>query len=45
MEKELKELFLKNNNDIRRYEEQRDTLRSKLRFYSDHKLEKNKELL
>lgn len=44
MEKELKELFLKNNNDIRRYEEQRDTLRSKLRFYSDHKLEEEQRI-
>lgn len=44
MEKLLKELFLKNNTEIQRYEEQRDTLRAKLRFYSEHKLEEEQRI-
>lgn len=44
MEEELKKLFLKNNNDIRRYEEQRDTLRANMKFFTHHKFEEEQRI-
>lgn len=39
MEKEIKELIRKNENFLIRWTEQRKDLRSRIRFYSEHKFE------
>jgi hypothetical protein len=44
MEKQLKELIRKNDNDLQRHEKERETLRSKLRFYSEHNLEEEQRI-
>lgn len=44
MEKELKEILRKNDNDLMRWESERDKLRSKMRFYDEHKLEEEKRI-
>ena len=38
MEKELKELIRKNDNDLQHHERERDTLRGRMKFYSEHNL-------
>ena len=44
MQKELKEIIRKNDSDLMRWEDQRDRLRSKLKFYDEHKLEEEKRI-
>ena len=44
MEKELKEIIRKNDNDLMRWENERDKLRSKMRFYAEHNLEEEKRI-
>lgn len=44
MQKELKEIIRKNDSDLMRWEYQRDRLRSKLKFYDEHKLEEEKRI-
>lgn len=44
MEKELKEIYRKNDNDLMRWESERDKLRSKMRFYDEHNLEEEKRI-
>jgi hypothetical protein len=44
MEKELKELIRKNDNDLQRHERERDTLRGRMKFYSEHNLAEEKRI-